>query len=232
LNKSIALFGAALLAQTGFVANYDESKVASYTLPDPLKFSDGRPVKSAEEWRKQRRPEILRLFEQHVYGKTPPPRTIEYEVTSRDRKALGGLATREQITIWITGSRQGPPMNLLVYKPNARQGAVPIFLGPNFGGNQTVNSDPGIDLTKSWVRAGKGIENNRVTEATRGSAASRWHVEKVLARGYATATLYYGDIFPDRNDGRADSIIPYFQKGPAPDDWNAIGAWAYGLSSL
>lgn len=227
---SIALFAGVLWAQQGFVANYDEAKVGSYTLPDPLKFADGRAVKSAGEWRSKRRPEIMRLFEQQVYGKTPPARKIEYEVTSRDRNALGGSATRDQVTVWITGSRQGPAMKLLIYKPNKRSGPVPVFLGPNFGGNQTVNADPGIDMSKSWMRPGKGVENHRATEATRGAGASRWHVEKVLARGFATATLYYGDIFPDHAAGRPDSIIPYFQKEPAPDDWNAIGAWAYGLS--
>lgn len=230
MKLSIALFAGVLSAQQGFVANYDEAKVGSYTLPDPLKFADGRAVKSAGEWRSKRRPEIMRLFEQQVYGKTPPARKIEYEVTSRDRNALGGSATRDQVTVWITGSRQGPAMKLLIYKPNKRSGPVPVFLGPNFGGNQTVNADPGIDMSKSWMRPGKGVENHRATEATRGAGASRWHVEKVLARGFATATLYYGDIFPDHAAGRPDSIIPYFQKEPAPDDWNAIGAWAYGLS--
>lgn len=230
MKSSIALLTAVAFAQQAFVANYDEAKVGSYTLPDPLKFADGRAVKSAAEWRKQRRPEILRLFEQQVYGKTPAAREIEYEVTSRDRNALGGTATRDQVTVWMTGSRQGPAMKLLIYKPNKRSGPVPVFLGPNFGGNQSVNSDPGIDMSKSWMRPGKGVENHRATEATRGAGASRWHVEKVLARGFATATLYYGDIFPDHNDGRPDSIIPHFQKEPAPDDWNAIGAWAYGLS--
>lgn len=170
------------------------------------------------------------MFEQSVYGKTPAARKIEYEVTSRDRNALGGTAVREQVTVWLTGSRQGPAMKLLVYKPKGAKGAVPAFLGPNFGGNQTVNADPGIDMSQSWQRPGKGVVEHRATEATRGAAASRWHVEKVLARGYATATYYYGDVFPDHADGRPQSILPAFQKEPAADDWNAIGAWAYGLS--
>ena len=32
-------------------ANYDESKVGSYTLPDPLVFNDGKPVRTAGDWR-------------------------------------------------------------------------------------------------------------------------------------------------------------------------------------
>lgn len=30
--------------------NYDESKVAPYTLEDPLAFADGRKLKDASEW--------------------------------------------------------------------------------------------------------------------------------------------------------------------------------------
>jgi hypothetical protein len=80
-----------------------------------------------------------------------------------------------------------------------------------------------------------GVVNNRATEASRGCQASRWQVEKVLARGYGLATVYYGDIDPDFPEGwklglRA-ALSPQgkdtvFQ----PDDWGAIGAWAWGLS--
>ena len=52
-------------------ANYDEAKVPKYTLPDPLVCADGTPVKDAETWRQKRRPEILELFEEHVYGQAP-----------------------------------------------------------------------------------------------------------------------------------------------------------------
>jgi hypothetical protein len=57
----------------------------------------------------------------------------------------------------------------------------------------------------------------------------------VLARGYGLATVYYGDIEPDfpegGNLGLRAALSPQgkdtvFQ----PDDWGAIGVWAYGLS--
>lgn len=51
--------------------NYDESAVPGYTLPDPLVLIGGASVESAEVWREFRRPEILRLFEDYVYGKIP-----------------------------------------------------------------------------------------------------------------------------------------------------------------
>src|SRR4051794_14231241 len=51
--------------------NYDETKVPAYSLPDPLVLSGGERVGDAETWTKKRRSEVLRLFETHVYGKSP-----------------------------------------------------------------------------------------------------------------------------------------------------------------
>jgi len=47
-------------------AQYDESKVPAYTLPDPLVMLDGKKVTDPNAWRRERRPEILRLFETTV----------------------------------------------------------------------------------------------------------------------------------------------------------------------
>ena len=71
--RTAALAGvlcAAALAQPAGT-NFDESKVPPYTLPDPLVLADGRAVRDAKTWIKERRPEILRLFEANVYGRSP-----------------------------------------------------------------------------------------------------------------------------------------------------------------
>ena len=46
----------------GISVNYDESAVGAYTLPDPLVLANGKPVRNAKTWFKQRRPEIVHLF--------------------------------------------------------------------------------------------------------------------------------------------------------------------------
>jgi len=50
---------------------YEESKVLQYELPDPLICFDGLKVSDFKEWFNKRRPEILQLFEEEVYGRSP-----------------------------------------------------------------------------------------------------------------------------------------------------------------
>ena len=107
-----------------------------------------------------------------------------------------------------------------------------FFLGLNFRGNHSIHSDPGITLSKSWMRRGAGVVDNQATEKTRGAAASRWPVEKILARGYALATVYYGDIDPDFHDEFKNGVHGFLQKPRERrgDSWGSIAAWAWGLS--
>ncbi|MBX6313987.1 MAG: acetylxylan esterase [Isosphaeraceae bacterium] len=236
LGLAVALLAGPALAQAPDI-NYDESRVPAYTLPDPLKMADGTVVRDAEAWRSRRRPEILRLFETQVYGRAPGrPAGLAFKVTSEDKNALGGKATRKEVAVLFNGNPEGPRMDLLIYRPNQVQGPAPAFLGLNFAGNHTIHPDPGITLSRQWMRddPSKGIVNHRATEKSRGSAASRWPVERILDRGYALVTAYYGDIDPDYDDGFQNGVHPLFyrpgQTRPGPDEWGSIGAWAWGLS--
>lgn len=243
LLPALAVIALPLLAAPGadaqpkkFAPNYDEAKVPKYTLPDPLVMQDGTRVTDAETWTKKRRPEILRLFETEVYGRTPGgrPKGMTWEVTSVEKNALGGKAVRKEVSVYFTGKKDGPKMDLLLYLPAGAGKPVPVFLVPNFNGNHAVHADPGITLSKSWMRPGPGVVNNRATEKTRGSEASRFSIEDALARGYGVCTVYYGDIDPDYDDGFQNGVHPIFYKPgqtkPAPDEWGTIGAWAWGLS--
>jgi hypothetical protein len=141
---------------------------------------------------------------------------------------------RKQVTVFFSPRKDGPQMDLLLYLPKEAKGPAPVFLALNFGGNQTVTAEPGIRITKSWMRQGKGIVEHRATEASRGAGVITWQVEKILSRGYGLVTAYYGDIDPDFDDGFQNGVHPLFYKPgqtkPGPDEWGSIGAWAWGLS--
>jgi hypothetical protein len=232
-------FGLAIVVLLFFVGagaqdhstNYEESKVGPYTLPDPLVFSNGKPVRSKRDW-KRRRHEILELFEANVFGRSPaPPKHIGFRIFEIDKNALGGKAIRKQVTIYFSAKKDEPNADLLVYIPVGTRQPVPMILTLNFSGNQSVINDPAIKLPTSWDR--KTHARKQATEESRGRDAE-FDVEKVLARGYGFATICYQDIEPDFLDGYGHGIRPLFfrpgQKEPAPDDWGAIGAWAFGLS--
>lgn len=216
-------------------ASYDESKVPAYVLPDPLRFGDGTAVRTPADWTGRRRAELLRLFEGHVYGRSPAaPTGLRAVVVETDPRALGGLATRRQVRVLLDGTETGPAFEILLYVPNAAPRPVPVFLGLNFGGNHTVHPDPAIRLSTAWMREGTGIVGHGATEAARGSGAASWPVERILDRGYALATVYYGDLEPDHAEGWKTGVRSRIGPGAtgrfAPDDWGAIACWAWGLS--
>lgn len=218
-------------------ANYDEARVPAYTLPDPLIDNSGARVTTAEGWVGGRRAEVLRLFEEHVFGQLPQ---ISCQLRTRVRSdvpdAVQGLARRREITIFFTPDDSGPQLDLLLYTPAAAAGPVPCFLGLNFNGNHAIESDPRLHITESWVRNDRerGIDNNRATAATRGAESSRWAVEKIIRAGFGLATIYYGDIDPDFDDGFRNgihSLLPADQQGVrTPTSGGSISAWAWGLS--
>lgn len=218
--------------------NYDESKVPEYTLPDPLVLAGGAPVRDAAAWWALRRPEILALFERNIYGRIPSEAPPAFRVVVREESqgALDGRAVRRQVRIHLSDDDAGPRLDLLLYAPADRRPA-PAFLGLNFYGNQTIHPDPAIFISDGWMRANDeaGVVDHRATGRSRGVYAARWQVEKVIARGYALVTLYYGDADPDNYRGDfTDGVHPLFyrdgQTAPAPDEWGAIGAWAWALS--
>ena len=229
-------------------ANYDEAQVAPYTLPDLLVDYDGTPL-TLRKWQQHRRAEILYLFAKHMYGRTPEPAKPRFKQTSEDKKALGGKATRKEVTVFLTGKESGPTMDLLIFIPNSAKKPVPAFAGLNFTGNHSVDADPAIALARCWLRDSKdgSVVNNRATEAGRGKEASRWQVEKIIERGFALVTACYCDLEPDHAEGYKNGIRSLLRpkrregfkpgepvKGApadaAPDEWGAIGAYAYGLS--
>jgi hypothetical protein len=231
----VALSAASFCAQGPPAANYDESKVPPYTLPDPLIATNGQRA-TKDTWPARRR-ELLEIFAREMYGRTPTtPRSLGSPAVNDAPSALGGLAVRRQVTFTPAGSALGPT-RLLIYRPASAKGPVPVFLSLNFKGNHAISDDPGIDLASSWLPDDdEGVVNHRATDRGRGTDRSRWPLQTILSRGYALATAYYGDFDPDVVGGFDHGVQTLFYKpgqhAPEADEWGAIGGWAWGLSRL
>jgi dienelactone hydrolase len=230
-----------VLAAAPHPAITEQTKVPPYTLPDPLVCIDGTPVHEVATWQAKRRPELLGIFAREVYGHTPAgrPAAIRFEVTANDRTALGGRATRKEVTVWFTGKNDGARMHLLIYQPNGATAPVPVFVGLNFFGNHSVHADPGITLARPFIyhdadRYRPAAPGTVVKSEQRGVHAEKWQIEAVLARGFATATAWCHDLCPDRVDGLGENVPALFGTGGteqrAGDAWGAMGVWAWGLS--
>ena len=122
--------------------NYDETKVPSYELPNALIDNAGQSV-GRDEWVAHRRGEVLRMFEDSVYGKTPSRKlAVRYEVIETDSNALDGRATRKQIAAFFGDDPYR--LDILMYIPNQATGPVAGFVGLNFNGNHTIHADSEI----------------------------------------------------------------------------------------
>jgi len=215
--------------------SYSEDKAGMIPVPDVLVLINGQRVQTEEEWLQFRKPEIRALFEHLVYGVSPGlPDTLIFEVKEKNGKAFGGLGIRRQVNLYFRKDRSGPVLSLLMYLPAGKLPA-PVFLGLNFNGNHTVTFDRSVPLPSSWVANDDkmGITRNRATESSRGMDTSRWCVETLLRRGYGLATVYYGDIDPDFDDGFNNGVHALFRRPNdrvSPEAWGSIAAWAWGLS--
>ena len=230
------LFACDVLAQKRVVID-DEANVPEYKLPDVLTRFNGGKVKSAKVWFNKQRPEILKKFTDEVYGRVPGKLEItEVKVWETSNDAINGIAIRKQLSLFFKKGDRNLEVSVLMYLPKSAQ-KVPVFLAYNFSGNHTINSDPNIRLTESWVNDNPsvGIINNRVTEQSRGSDSDSWPVETIIKAGYGLVTVYYGDVDPDKNDF-SDGIEPFFyqpnQNHPKYDEWGSIAAWSWGLSRV
>lgn len=232
---TISLLSGVFWAGAQTKTNYDEANVHPYTLPNVLKTQDDKTIRSTSDWEKRRRPEVLALFEQEVYGKTPSTRLpARFTVTSEDRNALGGKAIRKEIKACFSDD-ESHCASILLYIPSQVKKPVPVFLGLNFEGNHAVHSDPGITLNTRWMRRTdiRGVKNHLATEESRGSLTGRWELEEILANGYGLATVYQGDFELDKPARSGDNgIRSLFPLQDQPDQWGSIGVWAWGLSRV
>lgn len=207
--------------------NYDESKIKPYKLPDLL-----GSARTAADWTGKRRPEIMALFAEHVYGKIPMGRVPTKAAAVASGETPDGMGTWQVVKLDFGADGTIPALNVLMVLPKGVSGRAPVFATLSFTPVHTLLPDKSIPLTTRWVRGGKPA-----SEEERGTATGRWPWPLILGNGFGVAVAYYGDLFEDKDDGLANSVIPGVDKalpsGARTDaSWNALSAWGWGLSRI
>jgi hypothetical protein len=187
--------------------NYFEEKVPQYTLPRLLTTLSGKKITRASEWTKIRRPEILELFRENVFGRVPEtPYTKSFKIVNEDKNAMDGAATLKEVDITIKSDGKSLVIHLIEFVPNKVRKPVPVFLLIDNRG--PANTDP-----------------------TRKIRSEFWPAEEVIARGYAISVFSNSDVDPDSFDGFKDGIHGLLDRGVRkPDAWGTLAAWAWGAS--
>lgn len=197
--------------------NYDESRLPSYDLPDPLIMSNGRKVTSPDEWFNIRRPEILGLFSNLVYGRIPEPAeplAVKYIPVSVDRNFMDGKATRKEISIRLSNSRGEKEIFFVLFVPNGLDAPAPVVLKHSF------NNTRKPDFNASSDQPGR-LQNG-------------WPVGKFFDQGIGFAAVYHEDLVKHNEVGFLDSIhrlfYPEGQSFPKAHEWGVIAACSWSAS--
>jgi hypothetical protein len=180
-----------------------------YLLPEILKTNSGDHVTTVAIWQKIRRPEILSLFEQNVYGSMPKTfDAIKYTITNDVSDAMAGKAHLQEVTITVSKSDKAVAIHLVLFVPNNRKSPAPAFLLINNRGK--TNIDP-----------------------TRETKSDFWPVEMAIDSGYAMAAFVVNDAAPDDKNTYQNGVLQlYPEQLSIPDGMKAIGAWAWAASRV
>jgi hypothetical protein len=192
-------------------ANYDESKANPHpVLPDPLRLANGKAVKSAQDWWKKRRPELVELYDREIYGRVPANVPgVAWTVKESREELVGGKPVVFRRLVGHVDNSAYPLISVaieaeLTTPKDARHVPVVVEFFPfEFRGRFPPPPSP------TWQ-------------------------EQVVARGWAYAILSTSTIQADNGAGLTKGIIGLANKGQPrkPDDWGALRAWAWGASRL
>lgn len=198
-----------LHAQNHEESNYDESKVPAYSLPDVLKTSNNKTIKNKKAWEKIRRPEVLTLFEDNIYGQVPKSfEDIRFSVLSEDKNSMNGKAHRKEVLIEVFNKNKSVRINLVLFTPNNVARPAPAFLLINNRGKE--NTDPSRKVISEF-----------------------WPAEVVIDAGYAIAAFHVSDLAPDNKDEFMNGVLQLYPEQLKSDNgMRAIGAWGWGASRV
>ena len=199
-------------------ANTDESKVRSYSLPDPLIAKDGKKVTSQGGWEEERRPQIVQDLETEMYGALPANLpAVTWHVVSEKDTVIANFPVTERLLVGKVDNASHPEIDvqieLLVGVPTAVTAEVPLVM--EFGFIRWPFGNPSAEPASYFMSPYE----------------PRWK-QQLLAKGWGYAVLVPSSIQPDHGAGLRTGIIGLANKGKfrRPEQWGVLRAWAWGAS--
>jgi hypothetical protein len=205
-------------------ANWDEGKANVYPrLPDPLVEKNGKQVTTAEEWWKERRPEIVEDYDREVLGRTPAnlPK-VSWEVVSTTSESMGDVPVVTKRLAGHVDNSSYPQIAVTIdatlTTPAHAAGSVPVIMELAFDG----------EYKASLVRPISDASSGAL-----GDYGQTWE-RQVLAKGWGFAVLSPMSFQADDGAGLTEGIIGLMNKGQPRklEDWGGLKAWAWGASRL
>lgn len=183
--------------------NEDESKVPAFSLPDPFVSEKGHLIKTISDWENIRRPEIMNLFTNEVYGGIPKDfDSISFQESTEFENPFAETAIFKEIDITVKRNGKSHTMRLNVFFPKTATKPSPIIL--------LINHRP-------------KDENGEIAEE------GYWPVEKILQAGFATASFHGETVAPDDSERFTEGILEtlYPEELDNPAGMRTFGVWGW-----
>lgn len=238
--KTIGLSLALCAGLGGCVSLFLEKapKAASAALAEPpalAAFENDPAVLTPRDWTDRRAPILRQYFQELVYGVEPAPYTAKVTArTTLDLPETRGYADVEQWHVQVSdaGADGAPPLafNMLVFTPKGAKGPLPMLIAQNFCGNRALFKRRPPEIAPSLTKLYPGCESGKMDwliESILGKYISGPPIEQVLARSYALAEFYAGDVAADNAD--AEAALLRLSGGRTPRT-GALMAWAWEYS--
>jgi hypothetical protein len=173
------------------------------------------------------RPSLEAQFFDEVYGHLPAPvapRVLEHRLV--DEAAWGGVGRIEEYRLEVSGFET----HLVIAMPSSADRPLPVVVLQMFCGNRAALGGR-EDVAPPISPYAPNCDGSWQAVPVRmifGEFIMAPPLETILARGYAVALIYPGDIVPDHAEGAAERLATL---SPAQES-GAIIAWAWIYSRV
>mgnify|MGYP003311968398 CR=1 FL=1 len=205
---ALCISAAAQPSGEGSIARYEIDLEAfsvneNYVLPDVLTCNNGEKVRNLRQWEKKRRPEIMAIYENEMFGKVPErPSGMHFVPSAPDSLVFGGKALRRRVMIYLD-KEEKHGFEIMLHLPVSHAGRIPMFVALNF--RSIADSFDGTRYELPY--------------------------ETFVDEGFGFAVAFHSSIEPDIADYTGESADVRGWYRPA-EEWGAISAWAMGLSCI